>query len=56
MGDQVRLFPAASGDYLKAEFAADEGLIQLAENSLKIKEEPIGLRPRILHKRRVRFR
>ena len=26
MGDQVRLFPAASGDSLKAGFAADEGL------------------------------
>jgi hypothetical protein len=36
IGDQVLLFPAASGEYLEAEFAADDGgLIRLAANSLK---------------------
>ena len=35
IGDQVRLFPADSGQYLEAEFAAgDGGLIRLAANSL----------------------
>jgi hypothetical protein len=33
MGDPVRLFPAARGDYLEAEFAADDGgLSRLAAN------------------------